>query len=63
MFGWLHNRAHKLTPSLTHGYKDELRWFGAVELSRRVIAVLLVVALPGKEVPLYTHTALSAGLS
>lgn len=47
---WLHNRTHKITPTLTSGYKDELNWFGAVELCRRMVTVVLIVALPGNEV-------------
>ena len=40
---------------MTTGYRDEVMWFGSVDLLRRIIIVLLIVALPGDEVNFHNH--------
>ena len=40
---------------MTMGYRDEVMWFGSVDLLRRIIIVLLIVALPGDEVNYCCH--------
>eukprot|EP00731_Ephydatia_muelleri_P010295 Em0005g881a len=46
---WIQKTAYCLIPALVAGYKDEVKWFGSVELFRRLITTLFIVALPGNE--------------
>jgi len=46
--------ADKLYSALTEGYKEEVRWWGAWDLLRRVLLITLIVALPGRTVSLLT---------
>ena len=42
--------AEKLYSALTEGYKEEVRWWGAWDLLRRVLLIILIVTLPGRTV-------------
>ena len=44
-----------LAPPLMNGTKDEAKWFCTLELLRRMVTVLFIVALPWNEVgcPMY----------
>lgn len=39
-----------VTKALTVGYKDDLQWWTGVELGRRLLLIVMVIALPGKTV-------------
>lgn len=39
-----------VTKALTVGYKDDLQWWAGVELGRRLLLIVMVIALPGKTV-------------
>ena len=43
--------------ALTVGYKDNLQWWAGVELGRRLLLIVMVIALPGRTVETYTHIA------
>eukprot|EP00731_Ephydatia_muelleri_P010299 Em0005g885a len=47
---WLQCHIRNITPAMIIGYRDEVKWFGSMDLLRRIIMVLLIVALPGDEV-------------
>ena len=46
--------AEKLYSALTDGYKEEVRWWGAWDLLRRLLLITIIVALPGRTVS-YNH--------
>lgn len=47
---WADEYLHNIDPTLRVNYRDELEWFGALDLLRRMIFVLLIVAFPSSEV-------------
>lgn len=40
---------------LTHGYKESIKWWAAVDLFRRFIIILVIVVLPGRTVREYLY--------
>ena len=51
---WARKYLRNLGSTITQSYRDEVEWFGVLDLVRRMIALLLIVAIPFNEV--YTIT-------